>query len=261
MANQLFIQNKVVKINNNITLNSPPFYIDFANKFDTESDSNTGSIEIFNLSSQTIKKITKEENLLLKAGYENDVGVITKSDIVEVKTRWESKNKITEIVVSESSKEWLNKKINRTWKKNIKVERVAKDIIDNLDISIGKIDIPNKRYAKGKTFSTTCKKALEEIANDFDLKLHVSKGNIYLLNPEKSAEKIINISPNNGLIKSPELNNGNYKAKMLLNYRISPDIILNFKDTKVTGKFRVINGEHIASGNDFKTEVVMEKYE
>lgn len=260
MSNKLFIQEKQVIVNG-LDFKSPPFDIEFVIGFDTNSDSNNGTIEIFNLSRESINQIEKDEKIVVKAGYEGDIGVVIAGDIKKVGNRWEGQDRITRMTVAEDVNKWLNKTINMTWRKNIQVERVVRDIISVLGLSVGGLKIPNVRYESGKTFTTTCKKALEQIANDFNLKLYTSRGTIHMLPDMESVEKVIRISHGTGLIEGVEKDDDKYHTKTLLDYRIKPDTILDIESQEMPGKYRVVDGEHISSGDSFFTEVVMKKYE
>lgn len=256
---EVIVEDKIIKY--------PDLDLSFSVNFDTGSDANVGNIKVYNLSRKSINLLKKDKILKIKAGYKEDLGEIFSGVISSVTTKWENSDKVTEIVIGDHSKDWLKATINTTWRTEIKASQVIKDIADKLPFEIGKIEIEkDKLYPKGKTFSKTCKAALEELAKDLDLKLHVNKGKIYLLSKHKGTEQVIVLNKDTGLISSPQdvsKNNeeNRYKLKALLNYRIETDSILKIESKTINDYYRVYKGEHYLNGNDFLTEVEVVKYE
>jgi hypothetical protein len=205
---------------------------------------------------------------MLKAGYIGDVGELLPGVIHWQKTYWESPDKITELIVGDNTERWLNAGINKTWRAGILASEVARDLVKNLPFTIGELSL-NKEitYTKGKTFSCTIKRALEEIARDTGSKLHLSRGMVYLRPYGKGTQKIVYITPETGLIGSPQILDENEKTKKkrwkiqsLLNYKIESDSIVKVESKTLNNLCIVKSGEHILSGDDFLTEIEVELY-
>lgn len=256
---EVIVGDKVIKY--------PDLELSFSLSFDTGSDGNVGNIKIYNLSAKTIGLLKKDEVLKLKAGYKDDLGQIFAGVIVSATTKWEAADKITEIVIGDHTTAWLNTTINTTWRADIKASQVIKDVVDKLPLEIGEIEIKeDKTYPKGKTFSGTCKAALEEMAHDLELKLHVNKGKVYLRSEAKGTEQIVILNEDTGLIASPQEVNSEeeeerYQVQSLLNYKIETDSVLDIDSKTIKGYYRVDSGEHYLKGDDFLTEVEVVKYE
>jgi hypothetical protein len=242
----------------------PDFYITFSIQFNTDSDGNTGNITLYNLSEASIARMGKGVNFILKAGYKGDVGIILPGVISESKSIWNTIDKVTRLVVNDNSDEWVKTKINRTWKVNSKASEIAKDIIRLLPQRVGEISPANDiKYPKGKTFSCTCKEALEEIAEDTGSKLHISRNVIYLHKPDQSNKRIILLNKDTGLVGSPERVESEsdkkmYEVSSLLNYRIESDSLIRLQSKDIDGIYRVVSGNH--DGRNFYTNVEVEKY-
>lgn len=259
---ELFGQKIIVEVNE-MRFEKPGLEIDFDISFNTDSDGNIGNIKIYNLSDKSIENIEEDASIILKAGYKESYGTIIPGVVVNVKTEWKDNDKVTEIMVGENTKQWITAPINKTWSKGKYAKDVAKDIIQQSPFNIGFIDTQKKvKYDNGKTFSTTCKKALEEIASELEVELHVSRSKIYLKPKNKSNKTVVEVNKDTGLIGSPQKrSNSEYKVQLLLDYRITSDVILNIKSNTIDGEYVVKEGKHISSDNDLKTEVVVVKNE
>ena len=246
-------------------LRYPDLDMEFEIGFNDNSEGNTGNAVLYNLSQKTIQKFEKDKPIIFKAGYKGDVGTLLPGVIVSYVTRYSNTDRETKLILGDHTDAWLNATINRTWSPGTTAQNVASDIIDLLPFSFGGFEISNNiKYSKGKTFSTTCKTALEEIATDLGAKLHVSRGRIYFRDPQRGTEQIVLLNSDTGLISSPEraTKDGKtiYDVRSLLNYRIWADSVVRIESKTVNGLYRVLDGQHVLSGADFLTEMEVEKY-
>lgn len=238
----------------------PELYLEFEINFDTTSDGNVGHVRLYNLSSTTIQLFKKDTPFTLKAGYAEDIGLLLPGVVISASTYFESTNKITEVIIGDNTDAWLSSMVNQTWRAGVNASEIAKDIVKDLPLKTGEIKLNNDiSYPKGKTFSTTRKMALEEIAKDTDTKLHVSRGKIYLRPESVGSQEVIILNKDTGLISSPQRINDKdeegYKVQSLLNYRIASDSVLNIESKTINGLYRVSKGSQRLNGNDFITDL------
>ena len=247
------------------TIKYPGLEIEFEIDFSDTDEGNAGFIRVYNLAKNTVEKLNKGKYFKLKAGYKDYKGVILPGVIEKARTEWQGVDKVTTLIVGDETEKWLQSTINRTWKSGKKASEIAPDIVEATGLEIGEVDIVNDiTYEKGKTFSTTCREALKEIATDTNTKLHVSRGRVFLRPPQKSENQAILLNSKSGLIASPEIGEDEedeefYRVKSLLNYKISTDSLLRIESQTVEADFRVREGKHISDGDDFATEVEVEK--
>ena len=254
---ELYVKDRVIRY--------PELDMRFNIDFDTDSDGNTGEITVYNLSDKTIDKLKKGNVFRIKAGYKDNVGLLLNGVIDSSTSKFKSGSKETEIIVNDNMDAWLKTKINKTWKAGAKTELIAKDIIDQIPLTLGDFDIPNPlNYSKGKTFSCTAKKALEELVKDASVKLHISRGKIYFRPKDKANREVLTLNKDNGLIASPQRidqeSEDRWKVQSLLNYRIEPDVILDIASQTANGLYRVVQGSHVCNSRDFITEAEVVKY-
>ncbi len=254
---ELIVDDKVLRY--------PDLNMEFEIRFNDDSEGNIGYVRLYNLSQKTIQKLEKDKPVILKAGYKGDIGTLLPGVIVNYTTRYSDIDRETEIILGDHTDAWLNATVNRTWSAGKTAQNVASDIIHLLPLDFGGFEVSNNvRYSKGKTFSTTCKSALEEITTDLDAKLHVSRGRIYFRDPSRGTEQIVLLNSNTGLISSPERGTKDgkviYDVRSLLNYRIWADSVVRIESKTLNGLYRVTDGQHVLSGDDFLTEMEVEKY-
>lgn len=253
----------------NKTINYPDLLLEFNLEFDTSSEANVGSIKVFNLSATTIEALEPNEEITIKAGYQEDLGVIFVGVIVSTSTKWQGADKETEIILGDHSDKWLKTTVNQTWEVDSSASQIVQDVANILPLEVGQIEISkDKKYPKGKNFSCTCKEALEELARDLALKLHIVKGKIYFRAEEEGTKEVVVLNKDSGLIASPQLLTGqqkkeakSYKVQSLLNYKIESDGVIKIESKTITGLYRVTKAKHLLSGDDFLTEVEVVKYE
>ncbi|TDX48333.1 phage protein [Orenia marismortui] len=230
----------------------PELEIDFRVNFDTESDSNSGNIKLYNLNDKSIELFKKDKKVVLKAGYGDDIGAIMKPIIKSATSEFNGNDKITKIVLSEA----IEGTINLSWSKNTRASTIIKDVINKIPLDLGDLDIAtDKKYRKGKTFSCEAKEALKELAKDTESKFHVSRGKIYFRPLDKATYRVIKLNKDNGLIASPQLidsgEEDRWKVQALLRYEIEPDIVLDIESLTLNGQYRVVSGSFTS---DFITE-------
>lgn len=247
------------------TIRHPNIDIEFEVNFSDDSEGNTGYIDLYNLSPQTINQIEEGSQIVLSAGYRGNVGQLLPAVAESVYTRPDGVDKKTEIIIGDHTDAWLNMSINRTWAAGKSAETIARDIIDILPFDLGEFNpAKNVTYENGKTFTETCKTALEELAIDTATKLHVARGQIFFRPLQKGAEEVILLNSSTGLIGSPERGEKDgqviYDVKCLLNYKIWADEVIRIESDVITGEFRVIDGRHFRSGDEMLTEMEVVRY-
>src|SRR5690606_38089457 len=132
--------------------------IEFDMPFGSGSAAAVGNIRIFNLSDETTAKIEREAPVIVRAGYEGDVGTVAVGTIEDASTKWEGVDKTTTLFVGDGTDKWLTARVNRTWRQGVRASEVARDIIGLLGLAVGRIQLPkNIVYPSGVTHSTSAK--------------------------------------------------------------------------------------------------------
>lgn len=226
---------------------SPPLTIEFDLPFGSGS-AQVGSIRLFNLSDETLKKIEREAPVIVRAGYEGDVGTVFVGTVEDAVTTWEGVDKVTTITAGDGTDRWLTARVNRTWRQGVRASEVARDVISLLGLSVGKIQLPSDvAYPSGVTFSTSAKAALETIAADTGARLHVTRQAVYLVPPDNNVRIGVVLTADTGLLESPEPVSdapGAYRIRTLLQHRITTDSMVEIRSRTARGEFQVTEGRH-----------------
>ncbi|MGE7112741.1 phage protein [Lysinibacillus sp. NPDC047702] len=254
---------------------SDPLTIKFSVPFGDNEKVDTIDIQVFNLKDDTINAISTNKIAILSAGYVDDNGVIFSGTLKKKETNWEGLDKITTFKCIDSSLDYTKGVIKRTYGRDTSASLILRELARDAGLAIGDIDLPvDFIYRSGKVLNGKIKTLVAEIAKDCEAKLHINKGRIYVRDSKKGDNLGLDISKETGLIDEPEeveeemkdekgskLKNDKkkikgYKIKVLLNHRITTDVIIKLTSRKVSGVFRVSKGEHKGdtSGQEYYTE-------
>ncbi|GLC88262.1 phage protein [Lysinibacillus piscis] len=252
-----------------------PLTIQFSVPFGDNEKVDTIDISVYNLKDDTINAIATNQAAILSAGYVDDNGVIFSGTLKKKETKWEGLDKITTFKCIDSSLDYTSAVIKRTYGRNTSASLILSELARDAGLAIGDIDLPvDFIYRSGKALNGKIKTLVAEVAKDCEAKLYINKGRIYVRDSKKGDNLALDISKETGLIDEPEeieeeakdekgskLNNDKkkikgYKLKMLLNHRVTTDIIIKLTSKKVSGVFRVSKGEHKGdtSGQEYYTE-------
>jgi len=254
---------------------SDPLTIKFSVPFGDDEKVDTIDIQVFNLKDDTINAISTNKIAILSAGYVDDNGVIFSGTLKKKETNWEGLDKITTFKCIDSSLDYTKGVIKRTYGRDTSASLILRELARDAGLAIGDIDLPvDFVYRSGKVLNGKIKTLVAEIAKDCEAKLHINKGRIYVRDSKKGDNLGLDISKETGLIDEPEeveeevkdekgskLKNDKkkikgYKIKVLLNHRITTDVIIKLTSRKVSGVFRVSKGEHKGDtfGQEYYTE-------
>lgn len=259
--------------NGNAQLEYPELDMEFDISFDSSADANAGSLKIYNLSQATIDLLKQNTNVNLSAGYNNDIGEVFPGVISTVTTETDGLDQSTTITLGDQSLAWNTIRVNKRWGSGTTASGIVKEIAKDLGFPIGEILIPaagDITFKNDKIFSTTCKSALEELAKDLNLKVHISQGRLFFRPEAKgddgTAYSIIVLNANTGLMGTPTWMSQNtrpedrYLVKSLFNYRIKTDSILDINSRSISGRWRVDKGKYLLNGDDYTVEMEVVRY-
>lgn len=270
---------------------SDDFSIYFSVPFDNGAEANVGEVEIYNLRQSTINGIKKDSEIIINAGYKNDIGAILIGVAKNIETDNSGVDHKTKIHILDGSEKWFDTEYSKTYNRNSTGKQILNDLLAKTGLKVVSLRLSvNKSYQGGKTVKGKLASLIAEIAKDCNSKVHVSKGKIVIRpNGEGDLTNVI-ISAEYGLINSPSpiekeekysviekvktqvKENGKtvtkyenkkvektrikkgWKVKTLLNNRITSDSIITIKSKTANGRFIVENGIHKGNANDFITE-------
>lgn len=252
-----------------------PLTIKFSVPFGDNEKVDTIDISVYNLKASTINAIATNKAAILSAGYVDDNGVIFAGTLKKKETKWEGLDKITTFKCIDCTMDYTKTVIKRTYGRNTHASLILRELARDAGLAIGDIDLPvDFIYRSGKALNGKIKFLVSEIAKDCKAKLHINKGRMYVRDRAKGDKLGLDISKETGLInepeeieeevkdekksktKNPKKKLKGYKIKVLLNHKITTDVIIKLTSRKVNGLFRVSKGEHKGdtSGQEYYTE-------
>ncbi len=252
-----------------------PLTIKFSVPFGDNEKVDTIDISVYNLKDSTINAIATNKAAILSAGYVDDNGVIFAGTLKKKETKWEGLDRITTFKCIDCTMDYTKTVIKRTYGRNTHASLILRELARDADLAIGDIDLPvDFIYRSGKALNGKIKFLVSEIAKDCKAKLHINKGRMYVRDWAKGDKLGLDISKETGLIdepeeieeevkdekksktKNPKKKLKGYKIKVLLNHKITTDVIIKLTSRKVNGLFRVSKGEHKGdtSGQEYYTE-------
>ena len=247
--------------------------------FEDSEELMTATVEVFNLSETKRNSIADDQQIIINAGYKGNVGVIFIGKISNYEHKQEALDWKTKILATDSMEEWLSGKINKAYNESIFAEDIIRDLLGELGIEIGEMDLAvNKQYPRGRSCVGKLKDVLIQISvNECKSRLLVQHGQIYINNPSDPIDTGYLLSPETGLLKensdgkSTEVETGNTTDKTtdekkeesyskqfisLLNYNLKAGDHIKVKNKNVDGEFKIIKGVHKgAYQGDFRTTI------
>ncbi|MCM3488773.1 hypothetical protein M3689_05560 [Alkalihalophilus marmarensis] len=239
---------------------TPDLNIEFRIEFSDGEELNDAEIKIYNLSDQSVNLIKKNLPLVINAGYEGDIGNVFIGGIYDVFTERTNTDRITTILAVEASDQWQRMNITKTYKAGIKASQILRDLIGFTGLATGALSIPRDvTYSRGKSLSGKLPNIVKDIAKDAGAKATVTKGKIFIRDPQQGDTLSFQFTPNRGLIGTPERFEDEeaigYNVKALLNHRVQTDSIIQVGSSTAKGRFRVRKGVHLSNSSSFYTEM------
>lgn len=239
---------------------SSPFYMKFNSSFSMKGNSNTYAY-LYNPSGETIASVENHGNVYQKiqidAGYEKDHGVCVIGEIYKSKVTKNGMDRVLEMQISDSAKNWSQLRVSKTWPKDVKASTVINDLANEFLMPIGVIEPGiDKSFAAGVSFNMKLKSAMEYMARETDSSFFIRAGRIYFQSKKSEGIKTgVFLSPATGLIEKPEKCGNGWKIKSLFNYRIGSGEYISVMSDSFTGDCKVIKGTHSYSDENAFTEM------
>lgn len=267
-----------------LQIGSDQYYLEDLNfsfevPFEDREELTTSTIEVVNLSETKRNSIANDQQIIVNAGYKDNVGVIFVGEISNYEHKQEPLNWKTKILATDSMEEWLSSKINKPYNEGIFAEDIIRDLTNELGVEIGEIQLAeNKQYSRGRSCVSKLKDVLIQISvNECKSRLLIQHGQIYITDPSDPVEQGYLLMPETGLLKenaeqkSTEIETGNtthktkeeegedsYSRKFtsLLNYNLKAGDHIKVKNKNVDGEFKIIKGVHKGAYNgDYITSI------
>ncbi|TYC49890.1 hypothetical protein ESZ50_04680 [Weissella muntiaci] len=237
--------------------------INFTSSFSDDSEPSSTTVDIFNLSQDSQNFIQKGSYVVLSAGYQDDIGVISEGTINYVYPRTSDGNgEIKSSFTFLEGEDYSKKEINLSLSNGISAQDVITRVSQAAGIPISEINLQKeKSYSDGYSVEGSAMDALTEVAEDAGSKLFYKRGRIIINAVTNSSDNALVYDAQHGLIGFPQPLDwssdddiAGYSVELLLNHRITvgQGIKLNSRYGG-GGIYHFRNGEHSFDGTSFRT--------
>lgn len=183
--------------------------ISFDISMNDSKETNTGTVEVYNLSDETIGLLEQKDAFaILKIGYGDDIpSTIFLGDIVTYAHDYKGSDIITKITLKDGYVSLLEKRVSLSFSGNSNTKQILDKIVSDLNlIKPNYSDLPNYIYKQGFSFSGYLGKALTIILNRIGHEWTISNNVLIISEPNKPKDDAISqyLSPETGLINKPK---------------------------------------------------------
>ncbi|QBH97290.1 hypothetical protein EKN56_13310 [Limnobaculum zhutongyuii] len=181
----------------------------FEIKKDNDKSTNKLTLKIYNMNNQTRCLVEQVNNcVMLKAGYEDDIGAITifTGTVVSAWTIREGNDTITEMSVRDGILPLRQNKISVSYAPGTSALDILDDISHTFSIPVKSFpeNIIDKPYIRGFAFCGKAETAMSNICNYLGLTWSIQNNEIQILNKNNPVtDELVVLTPDNGLIGFP----------------------------------------------------------
>ena len=239
---------------------SADFSIEGTVPFDNDPIPNESEIKIWNLSEDTLSRMKRGSIAAVNAGYRGDVGLILYGFVSRIATKWDGVDKITTINVLDSDDISKRKVTDVAYTEGTLASYILREMAAQLGLPIAQFQLnQDYRYEDGYTANGEVTKIISDIAADCGTSAYVNKGKLYIRNLRIGADDVFALSPDTGLIGSPDYfedeHFSGFGIKSQLQYRITTASVIDLKCRQFEGRVHVRSGSHkFSRTGDFITE-------
>lgn len=258
-------RNVIIK-SGDVLISNQSLDCEFNIQFDDDTQANSAEIIIYNITNATINRFKNKASITVYAGYINDTGVIFEGYITSKKTLWEGTDKITTIRALDDSKRYNKTVTSVSYRANTKASYILKDLCKKVGLPIAVFKTNRDyTYTDEVTVDGSLADNIKNYASICGVSAYVCKSKIYVRSLNDGDNTKFKLSASTGLLSVSEFEetvnskeygeetvNG-FNVEMLLQHRLQTASIIQLDSKNYKGTFRVKEGTHVYSGDEFKT--------
>jgi len=225
-------------------VNIPPS-ISFEAKHSSESSPNEAKVTIYNMHDDTREKVLVEgKKIEIHAGYwayngERYVGPIFRGQIRKTLTKVDNGTEVvSEIECGDGDDAYARARVRkRTGKAPTHKEVVghAVDAFASLGVTPGRIEIPDYTEARPRTIDRAARRELDDICRQHDLQWSIQDGTLHVISRnDVRDDRRLTISPDTGLLDSPQRSEHGVDIKTLLLHDLRPGQTIRIENPYVS---------------------------
>ena len=262
----LYGQRVIIKTDN-VKIDNNELDCEFIIPFDDDTEANEAEIIVYNLTSKTINALKKKKKITVTAGYGKDTGVIFSGYISKTKTSYEDADKITKIWALDDADRQEKEIESMSFSAGTKASTILKKLVKKLGLTIAVFKTKRDYTYKDKvTVDGGLMDNIKRYAQICKVSAYICKSKVYVCPLNHRKCKVFKVKPDTGLLSITEFEETvtaedyedtvkGYECKMLLTHQIETGSIVEIKTKEVSGTYRVREGIHDYSGDEFTTTI------
>lgn len=194
----------------------------------TESNPNKAQVTIYNLNPVSRAKLEKPNLvLMLKVGYgklEEREDMIFYGNVSKAISKRQDVDYITTMECGDGEKAFRETKIEKSYKEEVTLKQVVKDVIDSFGLSRGKQEeIPDQKFQNGLSLSGLSRDILDKLVKKAGLEWNIQDGELQIISSNKSTgEEAVVLTSKTGLIGSVNKTDDGVEFTSLLQAKLKP---------------------------------------
>ena len=233
---------KLIDTDTNSALELDKLHIDFIVEKTNQANANLAKVLIYNLSENSRGFISKQLQVTIYAGYQDEnqaifVGRIITDGIIHEfdKGTWAT------IIDIQDGDEGLNKvKIDKSFEGKVKLSNAIKYLIQEMGLGNGILRIPDVSFNNGLALSGFARDRIKELCKKERLVFNVEDGNVNIYSKTETLDNLeILVNADTGLINSPIKKEKGIEFETLLNPEAKIGKVVNLDSRTYKGKFKI----------------------
>lgn len=228
---------------------------------ENKPSANKAEIKIYNLSQTTRNKLREKDALVrVFCGYEGEggAGLVFVGNAQYIVNEWQTPEIVTTIEAQDGIRATRESRVSLSYGNNTKAKTVLDRVIGEMGLIPRQTYATNGFFPQGYSFNGRCKDSLDEICNRFGLTWTIVDNQIQILQKGSDTERVYLISPESGLINTPErcedqegdLEKGRtdspeWKVTSLLNPSLNPGDRMELRSKDANGIFKIDTVKHM----------------
>lgn len=248
-------------------INSDELDFEFDIDFDDDTEADEAEITVYNLSNRTINQLKINTKITVTAGYKGDTGIIFSGFITSSKSYYDDVDRITEIHAVDDLKRVEREIESISYSANTKASKILRDLCGKVGLPIAVFKpVRDYTFTDDVTVDGDLADKIKDYADICGVSAYVCKSKIYVRSLKDGDRTEFTLSADTGLLKVSEYEGKRktkeygeetlkgYDIEMLLQHRLQTASIINLNSQNYKGVFRVLEGSHHFSGDNFITK-------
>ena len=236
--------------------------ISFSIQRKAQPDPQASVVRLYNLSDRAELRIRERYRVRIEAGYGTgpELGLLGEGDIRRIKTETVGLDRVTTITFGAADVQRLTGEISRAYPGLVPIRTIVIDIVRSLGFGLGPMDVIPEDIIERFSFGGAATEALTRLLEPRDVRWYEVNGEVHFARRSRSAmtaQPLVVISEQTGLIGSPIPTEIGARAKVLLNTNVELGTGIELRSNSLNGRFTVSSVTHRGDTHDgeFVTEL------